>query len=122
MKTLENRIEVMWHFANGGKVKSQKLWSSSVPELNLNPSWNWADFDYFIYAWPKYRPFATIEEISQYIGSVVKNNRGNFIAVITSAELVDGGLQIRLDGQSISSQALIDKYTFLNGKIVGIEL
>lgn len=47
MKTIQEQIAVMQHFAAGGKVKSTPL---LVPywEENTDPAWNWIDFDYDI--------------------------------------------------------------------------
>ena len=54
MKTIEEKIAVIQHFANGGKIEIRKndhseLWG---PIFHI-PLWNWDHFDYRIYQEPK---------------------------------------------------------------------
>ena len=50
MKTIQEQIEVMKHFANGGKIQCCANGGSKYEdfEKGVSPSWNWNKYDYCI--------------------------------------------------------------------------
>ena len=49
--TIQEQIEVMKHFANGGEVEFETHKDNWV--VDYNPTWNWTDFEYRIKQEPK---------------------------------------------------------------------
>ena len=48
MKTIEEQIKVMQHFANGGKIEASYVTDNTFWADSLSPVWNWDKFDYRI--------------------------------------------------------------------------
>lgn len=81
MKTLQEKIDIMSHFLNGGDIEfflkeypeeSWDTWNSSVGE----PSWNWEKYDYRIKKMSKFR-LPTKEEFEELIDNFSKWDKAN---------------------------------------------
>lgn len=50
MKTIQEQIEVMQHYANGGEVQCRTNYEGDYEdfEKGVGPSWNWQNYDYRI--------------------------------------------------------------------------
>lgn len=49
--TIQQQIEVMQHFANGGEVEIETYTGNWIDDHN--PQWNWSDYEYRIKQEPK---------------------------------------------------------------------
>ena len=60
MKTIQEQIAVMQHFADGGKVEMQ--YADGTWKLNDAPQWNWCDRDYRIAE--EVDPYAELKKVA----------------------------------------------------------
>lgn len=60
-KTLEEKIEVMQHYLNGGKITVD----GNVWIFNVDPNFNWEVSDYSIYEEPKTKPSINWEHVNK---------------------------------------------------------
>ena len=91
MKTIEEQIEVMQHFANGGEIEF--FHGAWVPLID--PDWNWVDYDYRI---AKPRVTVTIEKWLTY------NNMYNTYSILETSKIDT------MVGSILQKVKLIDSY------------
>lgn len=71
-KTLEEKIAVMQHYLNGGKVLiNSQIWSPEYP-----PIFNWEDNDYSIYEEPKTKPSIDWKHVSPKFNYLATDENG----------------------------------------------
>lgn len=89
MKTIQEQIEVMQHFANGGEIQCCANCGIDYEdfEKGVSPSWNWQSYDYRIKEQKKTitiekwlveidkNQYKTVEGTINYIDSIYPNDK-----------------------------------------------
>lgn len=72
-KTLQEKIEVMQHYLNGGKITVD----GNVWIFNVDPNFNWEVSDYSIYEEPKTKPNINWEHVNKKFKYMATDKNGD---------------------------------------------
>lgn len=87
MKTLEEKIEVMQHCLNHGKI----IMDGNLWQLRGWPNFNWEEHDYSIYEEPKTKPSINWEHVNPEYKYMASNIDGNTYLYLTKPVIGEYG-------------------------------
>lgn len=78
-KTLEEKIEVMQHYLNGGSIEYNSVHNKNKVKVEypMRLNWNWEECDYSIYKEPTTKPSINWEHVASNYNYLTVDNDGS---------------------------------------------